>query len=101
MPAPIHWQFREIWMKISNGASCSAFRPHRRAAFQLDQEPAAIRGSYCRGIFGQGCLLARRHVERGVSFVEVSLDGWINGGGGRAITMATFPKENSPAQPLT
>src|SRR5262245_2011167 len=27
-------------------------------------------------MFGQGCLLARRLVERGVQFVEVTLDGW-------------------------
>src|SRR4029078_11567127 len=35
-----------------------------------------LRDSYGRNRFGQGCLLARRLVERGVSFVEVTLDGW-------------------------
>jgi hypothetical protein len=45
-------------------------------AFNLDEEPAALRDAYGRGIFGQGCLLARRLVERGVPFVEVSLGGW-------------------------
>ena len=45
------------------------------AAFDLDDEPAAIRDAYGRNRFGQGCLLARRLVERGVPFVEVSLNG--------------------------
>ena len=31
---------------------------------------------YGRGSFGSGCLMARRLVERGVTYVEVSLDGW-------------------------
>jgi hypothetical protein len=44
-------------------------------AFRLDEEPAKLRDAYGRSRFGQGCLLARRLVERGVSFVEVTLDG--------------------------
>jgi uncharacterized protein (DUF1501 family) len=47
-----------------------------RGAFRLEEEPAKLRDSYGRSRFGQGCLLARRLVERGVSFVEVTLDGW-------------------------
>jgi hypothetical protein len=42
-------------------------------AFELDDEPAALRDRYGRNLFGQGCLLARRLVERGVAFVEVAL----------------------------
>jgi hypothetical protein len=42
-------------------------------AFNLDEEPAALRDRYGRNRFGQGCLLARRLVERGVPFVEVTL----------------------------
>jgi uncharacterized protein (DUF1501 family) len=42
-------------------------------AFELDQEPAALQDAYGRNPFGQGCLLARRLVERGVPFVEVTL----------------------------
>jgi uncharacterized protein (DUF1501 family) len=42
-------------------------------AFNLDEEPAALRAKYGRNRFGQGCLLARRLVERGVPFVEVTL----------------------------
>jgi uncharacterized protein (DUF1501 family) len=44
-------------------------------AFNLDDEPAAVRDAYGRNLFGQGCLLARRLVERGVPFVEVTLGG--------------------------
>lgn len=42
-------------------------------AFDLDEEPPALRDRYGRNLFGQGCLLARRLVERGVPFVEVTL----------------------------
>jgi hypothetical protein len=42
-------------------------------AFELDEEPASLRDKYGRNLFGQGCLLARRLVERGVPFVEVTL----------------------------
>lgn len=45
-------------------------------AFDLTEEPDAMRTAYGRESFGQGCLLARRLVERGVRFVEVSLGGW-------------------------
>jgi hypothetical protein len=42
-------------------------------AFDLDEEKPALRDRYGRNLFGQGCLLARRLVEEGVPFVEVSL----------------------------
>jgi hypothetical protein len=42
-------------------------------AFELDSEAPALRDAYGRNLFGQGCLLARRLVERGVPFVEVTL----------------------------
>jgi uncharacterized protein (DUF1501 family) len=44
-------------------------------AFDLDEESAEVRESYGKTRFGQGCLLARRLVERGVPFVEVTLGG--------------------------
>ncbi|HEY4259713.1 MAG TPA: DUF1501 domain-containing protein [Schlesneria sp.] len=50
--------------------------PKAAAAFNLDEEDRSLRDSYGTGSFGQGCLLARRLVERGVSCIEVSLDGW-------------------------
>jgi len=45
-------------------------------AFDLSQEPTSVRQAYGMNAFGQGCLMARRLVEAGVRFVEVSLDGW-------------------------
>jgi hypothetical protein len=42
-------------------------------AFDLDAEPKSLRDRYGRNLFGQGCLLARRLIEKGVPFVEVSL----------------------------
>jgi hypothetical protein len=42
-------------------------------AFDLSDEPSALRDRYGRSLFGQSCLLARRLIERGVPFVEVTL----------------------------
>jgi hypothetical protein len=47
-------------------------------AFDLDEEAQSLRVKYGRNQFGQGCLLARRLIERGVSFVEVSLSNGAN-----------------------
>jgi hypothetical protein len=47
-------------------------------AFDLDEEPKKLRDAYGRNLFGQGCLLARRLVERGVPFVEVTLSNVAN-----------------------
>ncbi|MFN8709455.1 MAG: DUF1501 domain-containing protein, partial [Planctomyces sp.] len=44
-------------------------------AFDLESESAGLRDSYGRNPFGQGCLLARRLIEKGVAFVEVCLNG--------------------------
>ncbi len=46
----------------------------RRAvrAFQLDEEPAAMRERYGLTRFGQSCLLARRLIEAGTRFVQVT-----------------------------
>jgi len=45
-------------------------------AFDLSQEPSESRKPYGDHKFGEGCLLARRLVETGVPFVEVTLGGW-------------------------
>ncbi len=44
--------------------------------FNLEDEPAALRSAYGQTPFGQGCLLARRLVQSGVTFVEVRSNGW-------------------------
>jgi len=43
-----------------------------QAAFRLDEEPEAMRQRYGRTRFGQSCLLARRLIEAGVSFVTLN-----------------------------
>lgn len=48
----------------------------RTKAFDLKEEPAAVRQLYGDTPFGQGCLLARRLVQAGTRVVEVVLDGW-------------------------
>src|SRR5262249_46220638 len=50
-------------------------------AFNIDEEPSDVRTKYGSSTFGRGCLLARRLVEVGVPFVEVSLGGWDTHGG--------------------
>jgi uncharacterized protein (DUF1501 family) len=68
------------------GAAASHLTTYQRAvtlmkskeakAFDILQEPESVRRAYGAGRFGEGCLLARRLIETGVSFVEVSLGGW-------------------------
>jgi uncharacterized protein (DUF1501 family) len=45
-------------------------------AFEITRETQATRTRYGANRFGEGCLLARRLIESGVSFVEVTLGGW-------------------------
>jgi hypothetical protein len=45
-------------------------------AFDISREPKWVRDRYGKSSFGDGCLLARRLVERGVRFVEVMSGGW-------------------------
>lgn len=56
--------------------SLKLMSPGASSAFDLSQEPAAVRERYGSSRFAQACLLARRLVERGVPFVEASLGGW-------------------------
>jgi len=48
----------------------------RSKAFDVSVEPASLRRAYGAHKFGRSCLLARRLVEAGVSFVEVVHRGW-------------------------
>jgi uncharacterized protein (DUF1501 family) len=48
----------------------------RMQAFDLAQEPRAVREAYGSSDFAAGCLLARRLVETGVTFVEVGMGNW-------------------------
>jgi hypothetical protein len=50
--------------------------PAARRAFDLSTEDPRIRDRYGRHTWGQSCLLARRLVETGVTFVTVHMGGW-------------------------
>jgi uncharacterized protein (DUF1501 family) len=62
--------------RIAYERATRLMRTTAASALNLNDEPANLRDAYGRTPFGQGCLLARRLVERGVPFVEVSLDNW-------------------------
>jgi hypothetical protein len=65
-PSPAaHQTVYERALKLMNSGAAKSF--------DLSQEPASVRDAYGRGRFGQGCLMARRLIEAGVSFVEVTL----------------------------
>jgi hypothetical protein len=68
--------------KASYAKAMRMVETQARKAFELETEKAELRDAYGRNRFGQGCLLARRLVERGVAFVEVTLSnmpGGVNG----------------------
>ena len=48
----------------------------KMTAFDIARESSGVRESYGSTQFGQGCLLARRLVEHGVTFVEVNAGNW-------------------------
>lgn len=50
--------------------------PQAQAAFDIERESTELRDRYGRNTFGQSCLLARRLVEGGVTFVTVNYGGW-------------------------
>jgi hypothetical protein len=62
--------------RVAYGRAERLMGPAAAQALDLNREPARLRDAYGRNLFGQGCLLARRLVERSVPFVEVNLGGW-------------------------
>lgn len=50
-----------------------------RSAFDLGQEPMAVRERYGRDLFGSSALLARRLVEAGVTFITIHTESRGNG----------------------
>lgn len=65
--------------KTAYDRAVKLMKTEARKAFHLEEEKEAVRDAYGRNLFGQGCLLARRLIERGVPFVEVT-HGGVNGG---------------------
>ncbi len=68
-------QLVESQLKLYNKTSRMILSPKLKA-FDISEEPANVQDRYGKTPFGQGCLLARRLVESGVTFVEVVLNGW-------------------------
>lgn len=64
---------REIY-----GKAFSLVASTQGKVFNLSGEKPSLRQAYGENPFGQGCLLARRLVEAGVTCVEVDLGGWDN-----------------------
>jgi len=62
--------------KESYNAALKLMTSRDLEAFDLSKENEILREAYGKNDFGQGCLLARRMVERGVRFAEVQLNGW-------------------------
>ncbi len=54
----------------------SLIRSPNLKAFDIGQEPEEVRALYGTTPFGKACLMARRLVEAGVRFVEVTLADW-------------------------
>ncbi|MFN8814140.1 MAG: DUF1501 domain-containing protein [Acidobacteriota bacterium] len=65
--------------------------PVARKAFNLEEEPAALRDRYGRNSSGQGALLARRLVESGVRLAAVFQGGYDAHGGIEESSRAIFP----------
>jgi hypothetical protein len=63
------------WNELRERAFDAMTRPEGRAAFNLHEEPLAVRERYGMHPLGQNLLLARRMVEAGVRFVTVN--GWV------------------------
>lgn len=63
-------------LQAATARAVRLMRPEAASAFRLEDEDESLRDAYGRNLFGQGCLLARRLVERGVACVEVTLGGW-------------------------
>ncbi|MBI1791369.1 MAG: DUF1501 domain-containing protein [Acidobacteria bacterium] len=81
-------EFNDAWRAVDSEAKVSGFdpafeqayrmvySPQVREAFDIAQEPDAMRDAYGRTPVGQGLLLARRLVERGVKAVSIWMGGW-------------------------
>src|SRR5579871_342171 len=73
--------------------------PAMKKAFDLSEEPAALRDRYGRTTYGQGCLLARRLVEAGARFINVYFAATI-GGQGSTGGWDTHGFNNKPMYPI-
>jgi uncharacterized protein (DUF1501 family) len=68
-----------------------------RDAFDISAEPPPVRDAYGRHEFGQSALLARRLIERGVTFVTVNTQPWDHHGTANRYATAEGAKLLLPA----
>ncbi|WP_425396178.1 DUF1501 domain-containing protein [Aeoliella sp.] len=61
--------------KLVDAASEMILSP-KMEAFDIERESSSMRDAYGRTNFGASCLMARRLIEHGVTFVEVNVGGW-------------------------
>ncbi|GBD35806.1 hypothetical protein HRbin36_00921 [bacterium HR36] len=96
-PDPVVLQQQEAYLR-----AVRLMRTKASGAFNLEEEKPELRDAYGRNLFGQGCLLARRLIERGVSFVEVTLSQAprVNAGLGWDTHVNNFPQVRSLCQVL-
>jgi hypothetical protein len=81
-------EFNDAWRAVDTEAKLASYTPaveqaynmiysrEVAKAFDIQQEPDAVRDRYGRAPVGQGLLLARRLVEHGVKAVSVWTGGW-------------------------
>jgi hypothetical protein len=73
--------------------------PVMKKAFDLSAEPETLRDRYGRTTYGQSCLLARRLVEAGATFINVYFAGRI-GGQANGDGWDTHGFNNKPMAPI-
>lgn len=75
--------------------------PSAKRAFDINQEPTALRDQYGRNTLGQSCLMARRLVEAGVRCVTVEHANWdTHDNNFRALKTDLLPKLDSALSTL-
>jgi uncharacterized protein (DUF1501 family) len=62
--------------KTTYARAVSMMQSKEARAFDLSLEKSEARSAYGGSKFGDGCLMARRLIDVGIPFVEVSLGGW-------------------------
>lgn len=70
--------------------------PAARDAVDLSREPAQTLERYGDHNWGKSCLLARRLVEAGVTFVTVNMSGWDQHGSAGGTIEEAYSKTNAP-----
>ncbi|TWU26155.1 hypothetical protein Pla52o_00070 [Novipirellula galeiformis] len=80
-------KFDEAFQQRRNNSKVIAYNQAYQDAYQLmgsdqlkvfdiKEESKAIRDAYGNTSLGQGCLLARRLIEKGAQFIEINSGGW-------------------------